>query len=194
MFYAASKTDWLRPRLARAELYRGIRAGLLTLGHLRTLECAECRLVCGADGKAPTAEDYGLIVAASTIGWRRFRRLWERASRSLARKVRKCTPRNVEEKTRVLAWWMGQFSIPGRVGETQAQIDARERAHVLAENTAATPAERYAVRVCSIRGWATITECASVWDVRLLQVRHLMLADAENSGAHHIPRDLLEDY
>lgn len=188
MFYSSVKTDWLSPRLARTRLPRGW-AGLLTLGHLRTLEVLENRLLATSGTLAPF--DLGQVVAASRLPWRIFRARAQRASPLLRVSVARCQPKTNAEAAAILDWWQEQNWTPPRAHQRAEETKAAELAKAHTIDHAATPVERLAVAVCAIPGWQSLLRVRDVWDAPLIAANHLLMAASENEGAYHFSADLV---
>ena len=176
------------PRLARTRLPRGW-AGLLRLGHLRTLEALGNGLF--AAQPEPSAFDLGQAVAASRLPWRRFKARAERASLILRLSVERCTPRNEAEAEAIFEWLSSQTYMPPRAHQTETETRAEQVARAHAQDHAATPTQRLALAVAAVPGWATILRTDCVWDAPLIAANHLLIAAAENQGACHFPADLI---
>ena len=188
MFYPAFRSDWVDPRLARTRLPRGW-AGLLRLGHLRTLEALGNGLF--AAQPDPSAFDLGQAVAASRLPWRRFKARAERASLILRLTVERCTPRDEAEAEAIFAWLTAQTYMPPRAHQSETETRAEQVARAHAQDHAATPTQRLALAVAAVPGWAAILRTDCVWDAPLIAANHLLIAAAENQGACHFPADLI---
>lgn len=188
MFYPAFKSDWLSPRLSRTRLPRGW-AGLMTLGHLRTLEVLENRLLSTSGNLEPF--DLGQAVAASRLPWRVFLSRAQRASVFLRLSVARCEPKTEAEAKAILAWWDEQSWTPPRSHQSAEETKAAELAGAHAIDHAATPTLRLAVAVAAVPGWQSLLRVRSVWDAPLIAANHLLAAGAENHGAYHFPADLV---
>ena len=176
------------PRLARTRLPRGW-AGLLRLGHLRTLEALGNGLF--AAQPEPSAFDLGQAVAASRLPWRRFKARAERASLILRLSVERCTPRNEAEAEAIFEWLSSQTYMPPRAHQSETETRAEQVARAHAQDHAATPTQRLALAVAAVPGWAAILRTDCVWDAPLIAANHLLIAAAENQGACHFPADLI---
>lgn len=188
MFYPAFRSDWLAPRLARTRLPR-VWAGLLRLGHLRTLEVLGNGLL--ATQCQPSPFDLGQAVAASRLSWQRFKTRAERASLILRIDVERCKPRNEAEEEAIFHWLTAQTYTPPRAHQSEAETRAEQLAQAHALDHAATPTQRLALSVTAVPGWAAILRVKSVWDATLIAANHLIIAHAENKGACHFSADLI---
>lgn len=188
MYYPAFRSDWFTPRLARTRLPRGW-AGLLCIGHLRTLEALGNGLFSAQPN--PGAFDLGQAVAASRLSWQRFKARAERASLILRIDVERCKPRNEEEEEAIFHWLTAQTYTPPRAHQSEAETRAEQIARAHASDHAATPTQRLALAVAAVPGWAAILRVKSVWDATLIAANHLLVAAAENQGACHFPADLI---
>ena len=189
MFYPAFKTDWLPPRLARTR-FPHARAGLLTLGHLRTLEVLENGLV-STSSAPPEPFDLGQAVAGACLPWRVFRRRAARASWLLRLSAVRCTPSTAEEAEAILHWWAEQTWVPPRAHQAEPEVKAENIARARAIDHAATPTMRLACAVCAVPGWRELLRVRTAWDAPLIAANHLLSAHAELQGAYHFSADLL---
>lgn len=188
MFYPAFKADGFAPRLARTRLGR-VRTGLLALGHLRTLEVLENRLLSTSGNLEPF--DLGQAVAASRLPWGAFRARAQRASILLRLSVARYEPKTEAEAKAILAWWDEQSWTPPRSHQSAEETKAAELAGAHAIDHAATPTLRLAAAVAAVPGWQSLLRVRSVWDAPLIAANHLLAAHAENHGAYHFPADLV---
>ena len=192
MYYTQARADWLATSLVRSRLYRGIRAGLLTLGHIRTMEMLENPLATVGTADRISAAAIGQTVAASLIPWRTFLRRVSRASVWFSMSVRRCEPRTEDEADAFFAWWKEQTFAPPQTHQTAEAQRAAALAAARSDDHAATPAMRTAAALASVPGWDRILGIRTPWDATLIAADHLLLASAENAGACHFSADLME--
>lgn len=184
MNYPFANADWFSQALPRTSLYRRVRAGLLTLGHLRTAEALNLPVLTGGSA---TAMHWGLLISISQMDWRKARLRASKCNLLWLLRRDYNAPRNYAELKACFEWWKSQNYFPTRIKEANEQTAPKTF------NRASTTIERLALSVANVDGWQTVTDCDSVWDIPMITATHLLVAKAEMEGASHIPYDLIKE-
>lgn len=184
MNYPFANADWFSQALPRTSLYRRVRAGLLTLGHLRTAEALNLPVVTGGNA---LAMHWGLLISISQSDWRKARLRASKCGLLWLLRRDYNAPRNYAELKACFDWWKSQNYFPTRIKE------ASEQSTPPAINRASTTIERLALSVAQVDGWQAVSGFNSVWDIPMVTATHLLVAKAEMDGASHIPYDLIKE-
>lgn len=73
------------------------------------------------------------------------------------------------------------------------QEDEKQLRAQAGQNRASSTIERLALSVSRVEGWQAVSGASSIWDVPMVTATHLLVANAEMDGAHHIPFDLIQE-
>lgn len=188
MNYPFTRADWFAKALPKTRLYRKVRTGILTLGHLRTAEALEIGFFVGLE---TSPLDWGILISLSQMHWKKGLKKASKPGFFWALRRDRNRPRNVEEYKACIEWWKSQNYYPSRM-----HIKAEEKAHIeelnqLAVNRASSSVERLALSVTKIQGWQSLTGYDCIWDVPMITATHLLVAHSELDGIYHIPYDLI---
>lgn len=191
MLYAWAKADLLPRKMLRKRLYRGVHAYPLTLGALRVAELLENRLV-ALDCPPVEPFDFGQLIALSRVNWRKFLRNPLRPGLRFILIQDSATPRNDEEMRLAGKWLLEQTDFPqaAHLSETEAKL--RQKSIALSNTLASSNTMRLAVSVSAVPNALDLLRVKSVWDAPVYAVVHVLTAQSEVKGGHHVPRDLVE--
>lgn len=184
MNYPFANADWLVESLPKTNLYRRVKAGLLTLGHLRTAEALNLPILTGGEA---SFRHWGLLISLSQMDWRKGLKTASKCGLLWLLRRDRNAPRNYAELKACFEWWKKQNYFPTRIranGEKPAPAS---------ENLASSTMERLALAVARVEGWQALTGVQSVWDLPMITATHLLVASAEMDGAHHVPYDLIKE-
>lgn len=184
MNYPFADADWLAEALPQTRLYRKVKAGLLSLGHLRTAEALNLPILTGGESDP---RHWGLLVSIAQMDWRKSLKMASKCGLLWLLRRDYNTPRNYAELKCCYEWWKKQNYFPTRI-RMQG-----EKAATPSVNLASSTMERLALSVARVEGWQALTGFDSVWDLPMVTATHLIVAHAEMDGASHIPYDLIKE-
>lgn len=188
MNYPFTDADWLREALPKTTLYRRVKVGLLTLGHIRTAEALGVGFIAGREA---SALDWGLLIAIAQHDWRESLKRGSKPSIWWLWRRDRNTPRTLDELKACTRWLREQDYFPARTLVSASERESIETSAQLAVNRASTALQRLALTICRIDGWQTMTGCDCVWDVPMVTATHLIVANNELEGAHHVPYEMV---
>lgn len=188
MDYPFTRADWFKEALPKTRLYRRVKAGLLTLGHLRTAEALSIGFLVGQE---TSSIDWGLLISLSQMDWRKGLKKASKPNFFWALRRDRNAPRDIAEYRSCVNWWKSQNYYPTRMHLKPEDKAHTEELNQLAVNRASSKIERLALSVTKIQGWQSVTGCDCIWDVPMITATHLLVAHSEIDGIYHIPYDLI---